>query len=408
VNIFQLAWKNVRYRALSSVLSILLLSLGLGLYSMIYHVQKEMQARFYANMEGIDMVVGSKDAAPQSLILSAVFQTGNPSPGIPLSEYQSIAKHPLVAQALPLAYGDSYKGVRILCTQASYLEFFETSFSKGKFWAESMEVVLGAQAAKDLQLKVGDEFYGNHGLDAGHAHDERPFKVVGVLEKSGAVLDRLILSSLESIWDLHAEENEEDHDHDENQEADHELEEDKDLEITAILLQFRSPLGLVSMPNYIQSRAQLGAALPVYEINQLLDSLGIGFQALRIISIVILLVASISIFISLLSTLSQRQSELALMRSLGASPSKLFGLLLMEAILLALFAIVLGLLLSRIGVWFSAQALSDSYSYGFEAWKFDWMDLWAVLVLVVLAVISAFIPAWRASKTQVGILFSED
>ncbi|MDP6908496.1 MAG: ABC transporter permease, partial [Flavobacteriales bacterium] len=341
----QLAWANLRSNSLSTALSVILLSIGVGMVSFIVVISGQLNDRFNRDIRGIDMVVGAK-GSPLQLILSAVYQIDNPTGNIPMKEVARIQHHPLVKHTIPLAYGDSYNGYRIVGTDTLYLSHFKAELAEGNHWKTDMEVVLGSDVAQKLGLGVGQHFHGTHGLEQeGETHDEMEYQVVGILSQTGSVADRLILTSVSSVWNIH-DHNEEEDEHDHHHE--HKTEQPK--EITALLVKFKSPMGMMQLPRFINQKTSMQAALPSIEVNRLYNLMGIGFTTLQIIGWIIMVIAAVSVFISLLNSLKERKYELALMRSLGASPSKLFTLILQESLLLCLAGYAAGIVIGRIGM----------------------------------------------------------
>src|SRR6185436_9145305 len=142
--------------------------------------------------------------SPMQLVLSSVFHLDAPTGNIPLEDAQALSRHPAVKKTIPLALGDSFQGHRIVGTNHDYPAHYGARLAAGRLWSAPMEAVLGADVAAGAKLAVGSTFTGAHGLAAGgDAHDEEPFKVVGVLAPSGSVLDRVVLTSVESIWEMH-------------------------------------------------------------------------------------------------------------------------------------------------------------------------------------------------------------
>src|SRR5690606_20662444 len=161
------------------------------------------------------------------------YPTGN----IPLNEANQITKSPYVKQAIPLSLGDSYSTFRIVGTEHSYVELYKATLKEGRLWEADYEVTLGAFAADKLGFKVGDTFFGQHGMaQGGHFHEEDTYQVVGVLDVSNTVMDNLVLTSLESVWGMHEykeekgqeEEEEGSHEHEEEMHEEHDETEHED------------------------------------------------------------------------------------------------------------------------------------------------------------------------------------
>ena len=391
MNLIRLALANLKEHLLTTLLSVMLLAIGVGMVSFIVTVSEQLNDRFNRDIRGIDMVVGAK-GSPLQLILSAVYQIDNPTGNISVSESMKIRKHPLVKYSIPLSYGDSYKGFRIVGTDTMYLNHFKASFASGEAWTKSMDVVLGSTVAKRLNMGVGAHFHGTHGFEEeGHAHDEVHYNVVGVLEETGAVIDRLVLTSTKSVWDIH--------NHDEHLHSD---EKELDREFTALLVKFKSPMGLMQLPRLINEKTSMQAALPAIEINRLYDLMGVGFSTLQAIGVLMMIIAATSVFISLLNSLKERKQELALMRVLGASPFKLFGLVVLESLLLCIAGYLIGIILGRVSMMALSNFGEQQFKFGIEQVGIAQVEIWLLPFTLCVGIIAAIIPAFRAYRSNIS------
>lgn len=391
MNLTRLSWKNLINKPLSSFLSLLLMTLGVGLISFILVTTSQLQSRFERNIKGIDMVVGAK-GSPLQLILSAVFQIDNPTGNIPLEEATKIKRNRYVGKVIPLSYGDSYQGYRIVGTDTSYLGLYDAKLSEGKLWKEEMEVVIGADIATILNLNPGDTFESAHGLSSeGEMHDEHPFKVSGILEKNNSVLDKLILTATESIWHVH------------------EYEENENLqrEVTALLVKFSSPMGMVRIPRLINQNTNYQAAIPAFEVNRLLSLMGSGIETLYILASVIILVSGLSVFISLYSAMKERRYELALMRTYGASRWQLAVSLIQESLILSLGGFILGILFSRVGTLVLNSYLNKTSLTDISWFFLDTTEIYLLPGVLVIGFLAAVIPTIQVFKINISGVLSE-
>ncbi|MBD0405212.1 ABC transporter permease [Flammeovirga sp. EKP202] len=205
MNIFKFAWKNLWHKPLSTSLNLTLFAFGVSIISTLFLAQNYFQKTLEKNKAGIGMVIGAK-GSPLQLILCAIYQVDNPTGNILLKDAMRLKKHPLIDKAIPQSLGDNYKGYRIVGTTHEYTALYEAEIQEGKMWNENkaFEVTVGANVARKLGLKIGDEFHSSHGMDeGGHSHEEELFIVVGTLKTTGTVIDNLIMTSLKSIWDVH-------------------------------------------------------------------------------------------------------------------------------------------------------------------------------------------------------------
>jgi putative ABC transport system permease protein len=402
MNLAGLSASYLRARPLQTALSLLLLALGVGTIVAALLVVSQIEERMSRDARGIDLVVGAK-GSPMQLILSGIYHLDAPTGNIPLSEAQALAKHSLVKRAMPLALGDSWKGYRIVGAGPEYAVHYGAKPVAGRFYAKPMEAVLGAEVAARTGVGVGARIVGAHGIGGeGEEHEAAPYQVVGVLGRTGSVLDRLVLTPIESVWQVHAEHGAaaEAHGHPEEDEA-------EDREVTVLLVQYASPLAAALLPRQINAQSELQAASPAYETARLFRIVGAGVEALRAFAAVLILAAGLSVFIALYTALEERRYDLAVMRTLGASAGRLFGLLLLEGMALAALGALAGLVLghafaSALGIWMQAaqQPRVTGLTFRIE-------ELGILAAALVVGLLAAVIPAWRAYRTDVARVLAQ-
>lgn len=398
MNLLNLSWANLRDKKLNSFLSALLLTLGIGIISLLLLLNKQLDEQFRRNLKGIDMVVGAK-GSPLQLILSSVYQIDAPTGNIPLEEVERLQKNPMVKAAIPLSMGDNYRGFRIVGTTEDYVTHFEGELETGELFGESMEVTIGYKVAEGAGLKVGDSFAGSHGFDQeGEAHGDHLYVVKGIFKPSGSVLDQLILTPLNSVWDIHA-----DHDHGEDEEDHEEV-----AEVTSALITFRNPMALMTLPRMINENTKLQSALPSIEINRLIELLGVGIETLRALAILIMLIAGVSVFVSLYNSLKERKYEMALLLSMGATRTKLFFLLLFEGLLLALIGFIAGIGLSRLGLWTFSKTAERDFHYSFRDFSILPEEMYLLVAAIIIGILAAAIPSLGIYRINISKTLAED
>ncbi len=409
----KIAWKNIIHKPLNTALCVSLLTFGVGIISLLLLIQYQLEQKFKRDLQNIDLVIGAK-GSPLQLVLSAIYHLDAPTGNIKLADAHKIMDNPTVEESIPLAYGDSYQGYRILGTTRDYPNKYDAQLAEGKIFSKSMEATLGADVAKKTGLTLGTTFLGTHGeVKEGHVHENHPYTVVGILQKTNTVLDRLVLTSIESVWQVHSHqpEHEDEHDHDHEHEHEHEHSEDStsvdDMEITAVLLKYKTKLSVLNMPRIINEQTNMQAVLPALEINRLFYMLGLGATTLKLVAGGIMLMAGFSVFFVLYSRLQDRKYELALLRSVGYRPWQLFGLLVLEGFMLAALGYVLGWLLSRIGIYFINQQAESDYNLQFGM---EWVpgEEWLLLLTFLVGVVSSLLPAWQAMRMDVSAILSEN
>lgn len=395
MNLSTLSASYLRARPLNTVLSLILLALGVATIVLLILVVSQLEERMHRDARGIDLVVGAK-GSPMQLILSGIYHLDAPTGNIPLSSFDLLKKNRMVKRAIPLALGDSWKGYRIVGAPHDYPALYGARPASGRLWQKNMEAVLGAEVAARTGVSVGGTFTGAHGISGeGSEHADAPYTVVGVLEKTGSVIDRLVLCNIESVWQVHEE-----HQGPEDEADRKALEEAR--EVTVLLVQYASPLAAATLPRQINSQSELQAASPAYETARLFSIIGVGVEALRAFALVLILAAGLSVFIALYTALEERRYDLAVMRTLGASPGKLFGLLMLEGAGLALLGAFVGLALGHaltaaLGVWLESQ---KQYPVSGLEWRPE--ELWLIGGALVVGLVAALLPAWRAYRTDVS------
>jgi putative ABC transport system permease protein len=391
-----------------------------GMIVLLLLFSAQLEDRLTRDARGIDLVIGSK-GSPLQLILSSIYHVDFPTGNIPLAEAERWAEHPLVAEAIPLALGDSLAEFRIIGTEHAYAGHYGGELAGGRLWEAPFEATLGALVAAQTGLAVGDRFVGSHGLaPGGPEHGEHFYTVVGVLKPTASVLDRVVLTPVESVWLVHGMEPNEHHDeaaqdeqtteHDEHAGAQNDEpalgavggEAERPLEITSLLVRYKSPIAAVQLSRLVNQESGLQAAAPAFEIARMLSLVGIGVDALRGIGLLLIGTAGLSVFIALSNAMQERRYDLAVMRTLGASPRRLFGLLMTEGVVLSLAGALLGLLLghalgSVLGMWLEHE---HAYSISGLQWRLE--ELWLIVIALAVGILAALLPAWRAYRTDVS------
>ncbi|MBP2830870.1 FtsX-like permease family protein [Aquimarina sp. U1-2] len=381
------------------MLSIVLLMLSISLATFVLQIRNQLLHHLERTIKPFDMVIGAKGSSLQ-LVLSSVLHIDNPTGNISLEKAMRIARNPMAKDIIPVSYGDNYKGIRILGTSKEYLTTYDASLQDGKLFEKPFEAVIGSSVAKKEELNVGDTFLSSHGLakSALETHNDKPFIITGIVKPTYTIIDHLIITNLESIWEVHKH-HDEPHHHEEEHHMEHvdahsnpNDKHEEERQITSLLVKFRNPLGALQISRFINDKTTMQAAIPKFEIERLMGFLGIGFQTINGIATAILLVAGLSIFINLIKTVRERKQELALLRTYGANTFQLIKLVFLEALFLSFFGTAIGWFVGRISLWFLSIFTEDVYGYHF-VFSLPTQKELIILVLVILTTLLAAISA---------------
>jgi putative ABC transport system permease protein len=390
--IVKLAWRNIWFKPLNTLLSVLLLASSVAIITLLILLQKQFEEQFSSNADDIDLVLGAQ-GSPLQLVLSSVYQVDAPTGNINYDSARVWMRHPFVKTAIPLAFGDNYLGYKIVGTTPDYLEKFKAKLEEGKIFSKEFEVVLGSVIAKKLNLKVGDKFNGTHGdAKEGEKHEEFQYVVTGIASHTGKVIDNLILSTIESVWVMHG------HSHEEGHEVDEEPK-----EITSVLLKFRSKMGIVTWPRIIAQNTKMQAASPAIEINRLFTLFGIGLKTLEYLAYGIMLISGISIFIALFNRLKERQYEFALLRLHGASRFQILSLVIIESLFLCAVGYFFGTIIGRIALRWLSSAAAEDFKMEFNPGEIIWeKEGYLFLITLFVGIVAAIIPAVKAYRMNIS------
>lgn len=391
----KISWKNLVSKPLSSALNILLIAFGAGILTMLLLASVQISEKLENNSKDIDLVVGAK-GSPLQLILSSIYYIDFPTGNIPLKEAMELAHSPFVKRAVPLALGDNYNGVRIVGTDSNFVALYKLEVAKGKIWQADFETVIGSSVAQAQHLKIGDTFYGAHGLTGNSdVHKAHQYVVKGILRPQGNVTDNLILTNVSSVWKMHDDHEESGGHHEEPE------------ELTSLLIQYRSPMSVAMFPRMVNETTNMQAASPAQESTRLFSLIGVGIDTLQWFAVLIMLIAAISVFVNLYNSLKERSYDLAIMRTLGASRNQLFFIVISEGIMLTLAGTLAGIALGHLAI-----QLIGSYQESSQARMTGIVLLSDELYLFVaglgIGIFAAVIPAIQAYRSNISKILSQN
>lgn len=401
MSVWRWAWTYLWSRPLTAVLNLVLLTLGLTVFGVVLQAQAQVERALQRDLAGVDLVVGAK-GSPMQLIMAGVFHVDVPPGNVLLEDLQWLQQHPQVERFIPLSVGDNLAGFRIVGTTHDYLTHHGARAASGQWWDAPMQAVLGVEVAQATGLALGQAFVGAHGLgQGGPTHDEAAYSVVGVLAPCACVLDRLVLTATESVWQVH-----DDMHATPDMSADDWAALRADREVSLALIRYNTPLAAVTLPRQVNATSTLQAAAPAMEVTRLLSMLNVGTRAVQGLGVVMLLVAALSVWVALWQALRERRTDMALMRVLGASPMRLTGLLLAEAVWLALLSLLLSLALTGGLTALIGWSLAHDVALAVGG-ALSWAVWWPVpCVALGVALLAAALPAIGAYRQDVQTLLS--
>jgi putative ABC transport system permease protein len=379
---FTLALKSLGNRRFTTILTIVSIALSVTLLLGVERIRKEARTSFTNTVSGTDLIVGAR-SGPVQLLLYSVFRIGNATNNISWESYQEIARNPNIEWTIPISLGDSHKGYRVMGTNADYFERFRYAggrrleLASGRALQDVFDAVLGAEVARTLNYHAGDPIVIAHG--AGEIsfieHDNKPFEVVGVLESTGTPVDQTVHVLLEGIEAIHIDWQEGAPIPGQSISAKRVLEMDLTPKaITAFLVGLKSRIAVFGVQRYVNEypREPLLAILPGVALQELWDLIGVAEKALLAVSGFVVAIGLCGMLIALMTSLNERRREMAILRSVGARPLHVFGLIAGESVMLTVAGIIAGmgllygllllaqpLILSRFGLLIGIRGLSS-------------------------------------------------
>jgi putative ABC transport system permease protein len=400
MNLIKISWSNIKHKPLNTMLSIVLLSFGIGIISLMILLKTQISEKFDRNIKDIDFVLAAKGSPLQS-ILANIYHVDAPTGNIKVSEARRIIKNPMVAEAIPLAYGDNYEKFRIVGTTSKYPDHYGCTMKEGKPFEAPFEVNIGTQVAEETGLKLGSTFTSMHGFDNAaddeEAHHHQVFTVVGIFETSNSVIDNLILTPVETTWMVH--------EHAEELPADSASTDsaavEPEREMTAYLIKKRNK-GAFGMLSKQTEDTTMQLANVAVENSRLMNNFGLGLSAITAIAVVIMIISFISIFISLYNSMRERRYELALMRTMGGTRFTLFRLIVQEGLMLVGLGFLVGIALSRIGLIVLSHFMKESFHYSFNNLGLGNLELGLFGITLFIGFLASVLPAWQALKLDIS------
>jgi putative ABC transport system permease protein len=395
----QLAWRSLANRRSTVLLTIGAIAVSVALLSGVQKLRTAARDGFTSTVSGVDLIVGAR-SGPVNLLLYSVFRVGDATANVSWDSYQLVAKHRDVAWTVPISLGDSHRGFRVMGTSAAYFDHYRIaggrplSFAMGGRFAGRQDAVLGADVARNLGYELGSAVIIAHGTaDVSFAeHKDAPFRVVGILARTGTPVDRTVHISLDAVTAIHDGAHE------------HEGEQEPPKNITAFFVGMRDRPALLTMQRALNEfpREPLLAIIPGVALKQLWDLIGIADRALLVIAGFVVLAGLLGMLTAILVSLNERRREMAILRSVGARPRHIFTLMVAEAGLLASAGVAVGVALTYGLIAAARPMLAERYGIFVPFAGLNGADAAMLAGIVAAALVMGLWPAWRAYRNTLA------
>ncbi len=408
--ILRLALGSLLARALTVAMTVLAIALSVALFLGVEKVRTGAKASFADTISGTDLIVGARSGSVQ-LLLYSVFRIGNATNNLTWESYNDIAARPEIDWIVPISLGDSHRQFRVMGTTTEFFERYKYRSSRALEMADGVvmddlfDAVIGADAAATLGYAIDDPIVVSHGIASFVAHENQPFRVAGILEKTGTPVDRTVIVSLEAIEAIHV---------DwqgggaiPGQVTPPDMIRQMMLEpqaITAALIGTQSRLQVFALQRAINNYAQepLLAILPGVALQELWQIVGVAETALVAVSGMVVITALIGMMATIFSSLNERRREMAIFRAMGARPRVILSLLVIEAAVMAAVGAVIGLGLLYLGLVVAQPVVDARFGLWLPIEAPSLRELWVLLGVVAAGAIVSMVPALRAYRMSLA------
>ena len=406
----RLAFASLIARALTVGMTILAIALSVALFLGVEKIRTGAKASFADTISGTDLIVGARSGSVQ-LLLYSIFRIGNATNNLTWESYQDIAKRPDVDWIVPISLGDSHRQFRVMGTTPAFFERYKYRSGQslvvndGAIIDDLFDAVIGADVAATLGYIVGDPIVVAHGLASFTEHDDQPFRVSGILEKTGTPVDRTVIVGLRAIEAIHVDWQGGGQIQGQSTPADAlrrmELEPQA---VTAALLGVKGRLKVFGLQRSINEYAQepLLAILPGVALQELWQIVGIAEMALIGVSAMVVITALIGMMATIFSSLNERRREMAIFRAMGARPRVIVGLLVLEAIVMATLGALLGLGLLYVGLTIGQPLIDSAFGLWLPIEPPTLREVWVLLGVIAAGAIVSMVPALRAYRMSLA------
>ena len=406
---FQLATKSLLNRKGSVSLTIIAMSVSIFVLLGVEHIRQQTKENFQSTVSGVDLIVGARTGS-LNLLLYSVFRIGAPTNNVGWDSYTHVVSDPLVKWSIPISLGDSHKGYRVVGTTQGYFTHFSygarkrLEFESGEPFSKIFDVVLGSEVAEKLKYSIGTSVVLAHGLGktSFSLHEDKPFRVVGILAPTGTPVDQSLQVSLLGMEAIHN-----------NQRVTQTLRETpininqiefrqfQPKTITAFMLGLNSKIASFKVQRKINnfSAEPLTAILPGVALSELWQMMKVIENTLRLVSVLILIAALLGLSAMMLASIRERRYEIYLLRVIGAPPIFLFLLIELEALLISMISIAIGTLALLTSLLVTNDLLASSYGLNINLDIITKSNFTYICTIMITTMIAAAIPSFSAYKS---------
>ncbi len=408
--LFRLALRSLLARWITVGLTIFAVALSVALFLGVEKVRTGARAGFADTISGTDLIVGARSGAVQ-LLLYSVFRIGNATNNVTWDSYLDIAERPEVEWIVPISLGDSHRQFRVMGTTPPYFVRYKyrggrsLAFAQGRAFEDLFDAVIGADVARALGYEVGAPIVVAHGLASFAQHQNQPFRVSGILAKTGTPVDRTVIISLEGVEAMHV---------DwrggaaiPGQATAPEAIRAMDLApeaVTAAMIGVTSRLQVFGLQRAINEYPEepLLAILPGVALQELWGIVGVAETALIGVSAMVVVTALLGMAAMIFSGLNERRREMAILRTIGARPVTILGLLMLEATLMGAVAALLGIALLYGGLAVARPWVDTTFGLYLPIEPLSGREVGIVGVVILAAAVTSLAPAWRAYRLSLA------
>jgi putative ABC transport system permease protein len=408
--IIRLALGSLIARATTVGMTILAIALSVALFLGVEKVRTGAKASFADTISGTDLIVGARSGSVQ-LLLYSVFRIGNATNNLTWSSYKDVASRPEIAWIVPISLGDSHKQFRVMGTTPDFFNRYKyrsgqsIEFADGKNMSDLFDTVIGADVAATLNYSVGDPIVVAHGLASFTEHKDQPFKISGILNKTGTPVDRTVIVGLRAIEAIHVDWQEGAQVQGQTTPVD--VIRKMKLQpkaVTAALVGIENRLQVFGLQRAINkyNKEPLLAILPGVALQELWQIVGIAEVALIGVSAMVVITALIGMMAMIFSSLNERRREMAIFRAMGARPRIILGMLILEAAVIASIGAIFGLALMYLGLYIAQPIIDAKFGLWLPS-KAPTLNEFLVLAAVIIAsIIASLLPALRAYRLSLA------